>query len=507
MSKKQLFSLAGFFIITVAFFGLFYSIQTVSAVGITVNGNKASTKIRKVVLSIVPPADARRMMISNRSDFADGSWERVSNEKIWYLDYGRGAKSVYIQFKLNNGTTTALSIDSIMLEPPAFGADFVLNHGQTVSNSRYVSLVSSVTDGVDSFRISHDKNFTGAEWQIINPELQWILPIKAGKYTVFVEYKDSSGDTKVVKKPIEYKPEANRIFEGSLVKGIISPTIYYYGFDGKMYPFRSGEVYSSWFLDYKNIVTVSDSKVRQYPVGDPMCLRPGSSLIKFPYSPTVYAIEPACVLKPIRSEVEAFVLYGKNWERRIVNLGDSDELYYKIKKFDITDTAKGIVDKDGDGLSVDTENDNGSSDNLFDTDSDGLSDYEEIKYWFTNPSNPDSDADGYSDGQEIIKGYSPIGSEPISELPPSSYVHPAGTIVFDPEGKGGLYYISAVDSRQYISALSGDANFINNNFRNKFIVYPRYTMKFPSKRGNLGKASTVVTRPKTMDVKGKLIDL
>lgn len=45
---------------------------------------------------------------------------------------------------------------------------------------------------------------------------------------------------------------------------------------------------------------------------------------------------------------------------------------------------------------------------IIDSDSDGLSDEDEIRVYHTNPNNPDTDADGYSDGEEVKNGYSPL---------------------------------------------------------------------------------------------------
>ncbi|MDR3642985.1 MAG: L,D-transpeptidase family protein [Candidatus Doudnabacteria bacterium] len=42
-----------------------------------------------------------------------------------------------------------------------------------------------------------------------------------------------------------------------------------------------------------------------------------------------------------------------------------------------------------------------------DSDNDGLSDYDEINIYHTDPHNPDSDGDGYSDGHEVQHGFDP----------------------------------------------------------------------------------------------------
>ena len=44
-----------------------------------------------------------------------------------------------------------------------------------------------------------------------------------------------------------------------------------------------------------------------------------------------------------------------------------------------------------------------------DSDSDGLTDIEELKIYGTDPKNPDTDGDGYSDGDEVKNGYNPLG--------------------------------------------------------------------------------------------------
>ena len=50
---------------------------------------------------------------------------------------------------------------------------------------------------------------------------------------------------------------------------------------------------------------------------------------------------------------------------------------------------------------------------LLDTDGDGLTDFEEINYYGTDPNNADTDGDGVTDGDEVAQGTDPtVYNEP-----------------------------------------------------------------------------------------------
>lgn len=69
-----------------------------------------------------------------------------------------------------------------------------------------------------------------------------------------------------------------------------------------------------------------------------------------------------------------------------------------------------VIDSDSDGLTDAEEKLAGTNINVIDTDGDGLSDYEEVKIYHTNPLKADTDGDGYLDGDEVKNGYNPNGS-------------------------------------------------------------------------------------------------
>lgn len=73
-------------------------------------------------------------------------------------------------------------------------------------------------------------------------------------------------------------------------------------------------------------------------------------------------------------------------------------------------TPISTVDSDNDGLTDEEEKNYQTNPLALDTDTDGLSDYEEIKIYKTNPLLPDTDGDTYLDGAEVKNGYNPNGA-------------------------------------------------------------------------------------------------
>ncbi len=65
------------------------------------------------------------------------------------------------------------------------------------------------------------------------------------------------------------------------------------------------------------------------------------------------------------------------------------------------------IDSDGDALTDSEETVAGTNVNLIDTDNDGLSDYDEVRIYHSNPLVADTDGDGYLDGAEVTSGYDP----------------------------------------------------------------------------------------------------
>ena len=84
------------------------------------------------------------------------------------------------------------------------------------------------------------------------------------------------------------------------------------------------------------------------------------------------------------------------------------DYFEAINDLDPFDGSDGAKDTDNDGLTNLQEYQSGSSHLRADSDKDGISDYDEIKVYGTNPRQSDSDRDGMSDADEINAGLNPL---------------------------------------------------------------------------------------------------
>ncbi|MHA1126342.1 MAG: hypothetical protein ACTSQX_12020 [Candidatus Heimdallarchaeota archaeon] len=97
---------------------------------------------------------------------------------------------------------------------------------------------------------------------------------------------------------------------------------------------------------------------------------------------------------------------------------DGWEFQYGFDPWNATDAT---VDFDLDSLTNLEEFNVDTNPNLWDTDSDGLSDGDEVLLHSTDPNNPDSDFDELNDGDELIEGTDPLDSDSEDDGMPDGY--------------------------------------------------------------------------------------
>jgi hypothetical protein len=115
--------------------------------------------------------------------------------------------------------------------------------------------------------------------------------------------------------PLEEIPTPKPTFQpGDLLK-CLTASIYYFGPDNKKYLLPTVGTYFTWYPDFSPVKTISQALLDTISFGNNVTYRPGNKLVKFPYSPKVYAIEKNGLLRHITSEAIAESLYGPDWYR------------------------------------------------------------------------------------------------------------------------------------------------------------------------------------------------
>ena len=111
---------------------------------------------------------------------------------------------------------------------------------------------------------------------------------------------------------------------GALIKSQSNPAVYYCGADGYRYVFGNESVYFTWFQDFTDVKTLTDTELAQIPLGHKLITeRPGIKMVKIQTDPKVYAIARGGVLRWIKDEATAKKLYGDNWNKQIDDIPDS----------------------------------------------------------------------------------------------------------------------------------------------------------------------------------------
>ena len=406
-------------------FALPFFVTARSIPWISINNNEYNTKVRKIDLQLWAPAGVQKMKISNLSSLSDARWESYARTKQWYLDYGSGERKVYVKYLDKDDKESSVYSDTVYLNPDTkMDVSIEIEDDQEDVFKRQVDIDVQFSQGVEEISFSNTNDFSEAIWIPVHSKVKWMLSLDEGEKTVYMRAKDARGNVSVVSDDVNYVQIGSEIEPGSIVRSKKSG-LYYFGNDGKIHPFLSLAAYHTWHKNFDRVLVVSNSRLASYQVGSAICMKPGTWLIKTAVSDDIYAVEPGCRLWTLRSKVEANMLYGEDWEKRVLTVSATDMMMYTIVDRGENNDTTDDIDKDNDGLTTTEETKLKTSDNKRDTDGDGVSDYEEVRFWFTDPKAVDTDGDSYGDGAEILKGFVPNGVGEIIDVP-DGYEYPIG---------------------------------------------------------------------------------
>lgn len=107
---------------------------------------------------------------------------------------------------------------------------------------------------------------------------------------------------------------------GLTIKTVSEAAIYSIGCDGLKHLFPNQIIFKSWWQNFEDVSFVEKNTLDSDNLSDRVTIRPGTYLVKSSSDPKVYAVEPGAVLRWIPNEATAELLYGKNWNKIIIDI-------------------------------------------------------------------------------------------------------------------------------------------------------------------------------------------
>lgn len=115
---------------------------------------------------------------------------------------------------------------------------------------------------------------------------------------------------------------AQAVSAGDLIKGTSLSTVYYKGYDGLRYAFPNEKTYFSWYADFDDVVTISDTELAGYTLGGNVVVRPGTHFVKVTSDAKTYAVGRHGVLHWMETEQVAIDLAGSDWAANTIDIPD-----------------------------------------------------------------------------------------------------------------------------------------------------------------------------------------
>jgi hypothetical protein len=116
---------------------------------------------------------------------------------------------------------------------------------------------------------------------------------------------------------------------GSLVKAS-SEAVYYVGADGNRYVFPNHKTYSTWYVNFNMVVSISDQLLADLPIAGNVTYKPGKRLIKITTDPKVYWVDKEGTLRHLASESVAKQLFGQTWYSLVDDVPDTFFINYRV---------------------------------------------------------------------------------------------------------------------------------------------------------------------------------
>lgn len=115
--------------------------------------------------------------------------------------------------------------------------------------------------------------------------------------------------------------DASAVNADTVIKAAGNPNVYYVATNGKRYRFPDPATFTTWYQSFGVVKEIQPDQFKQIPDGvSPITSRPGAKLITFKGSNRVYVVLSGAFIRWVKKEKIAEQIYGKNWQKEIVEI-------------------------------------------------------------------------------------------------------------------------------------------------------------------------------------------
>lgn len=166
---------------------------------ILIKGGDAYTNSQTIMITLTATDQGTpiEMCLSNTTGLScPGNWEDFISSRAWFLLPGDGTKTVYVWFKDRFGNVNATPYsDSITLDTIVpTGSIVILNSSAANTNTTGVYLTLTANDA-NPVQMCVSDTPSCSSWEASSTHKDWTLPIGDGIKTVYVQYRDSAGNS------------------------------------------------------------------------------------------------------------------------------------------------------------------------------------------------------------------------------------------------------------------------------------------------------------------------
>lgn len=255
----------------------------------------------------------------------DGNWIGISNVSsytLWPLADGWHGFYLRAHDSASGVSTSTKFVFEVDTQGPSIAA--VTPSSASLNVAQTYSVTPTGESGTKWCWLYVDGNNTGAMTASSNGKTfsRSYTFTSTGNHTLYARCADGDNNYSVgTSRTLSISgTSTSSLAHGTVIRTSTSSAVYYYGNDGKKHLFPTENVYFSWFASYSSVTTISSSLMNALPVGENVTYRPGTVLVKFTSSSTVYAVSQGAVLHPIANASVAQSIYGTNWASYIVTV-------------------------------------------------------------------------------------------------------------------------------------------------------------------------------------------